>query len=150
MFRESKRAIILGAAGISAARAEPLPWPPPGPGGSCLHGYFTSGGYCAPSQGAQTAIPRRREPIVFCHGLTSKPFLSVPVKKAASVSSASRPSPLILADGSGFARVFFQLALNLPHMAAYSRWSIQGGREALLATPFAGLQLWRACARPGA
>jgi hypothetical protein len=49
-------AIILGAA---SARAEPLP-KPPGPGGSCPHGYFTSNGYCVPSQGAQTAIPKSR------------------------------------------------------------------------------------------
>ena len=50
-------AIILG---ITTARAEPLPWPkPPGPGGSCPFGYFTSNGYCVPSQGAQTAIPKR-------------------------------------------------------------------------------------------
>jgi hypothetical protein len=42
---------------ITAARAEPLPWPKPG--GSCPHGYFTSNGYCVPSQGAQTAIPKR-------------------------------------------------------------------------------------------
>ena len=50
-------AIVLG---ITTARAEPLPWPKPsGPGGSCPHGYFTSNGYCVPSQGAQTAIPKR-------------------------------------------------------------------------------------------
>jgi hypothetical protein len=42
------------------ALAEPFPWPePPGPGGSCPHGYFTCNGYCVPSQGAQTAIPKR-------------------------------------------------------------------------------------------
>ena len=50
-------AIILS---ITAARAEPSPWPkPPGPGGSCPFGYLTSNGYCVPSQGAQTAIPKR-------------------------------------------------------------------------------------------
>ena len=48
-------AMILGAA---SAHAEPLPWAKPP--GSCPHGYFTSGGYCAPSQGAQTAIPKSR------------------------------------------------------------------------------------------
>ena len=47
-------AIILGAA---SAHAEPLPWPQAR--GSCPHGYFTSNGYCVPSQGAQTAIPKR-------------------------------------------------------------------------------------------
>jgi hypothetical protein len=48
-------AIVLS---IPAARADPLPWPRPG--GSCPHGYFTSSSYCAPSQGAQTAIPKSR------------------------------------------------------------------------------------------
>jgi hypothetical protein len=38
-------AIVLS---IPAADAEPLPWAKPH--GSCPHGYFTSGGYCAPSQ----------------------------------------------------------------------------------------------------
>jgi len=38
---------------------EPLPIQRPAePGGSCPHGYFTSGGFCAPSQGAQEAIPK--------------------------------------------------------------------------------------------
>jgi hypothetical protein len=42
-------AIVLG---IPAARAEPLPWPK-APG-------VPSNGYCVPSQGAQTAIPKSR------------------------------------------------------------------------------------------
>jgi hypothetical protein len=42
-----------------AARAGPLPLPkPPGPGGSCPHGYLSSGSYCVPSQGAQDAVPK--------------------------------------------------------------------------------------------
>jgi hypothetical protein len=41
----------------TAASAEPLPQPV-GPGGSCPHGYFTSGSYCVPSQGAQDTVPK--------------------------------------------------------------------------------------------
>jgi hypothetical protein len=44
---------------ISAVRAEPLPQPkPPGPGGSCPHGYTSSGSFCVPAQGAQDAVPK--------------------------------------------------------------------------------------------
>jgi hypothetical protein len=43
----------------TGASAEPLPQPrTTGPGGSCPHGYFTSGSYCVPSQGAQDAVPK--------------------------------------------------------------------------------------------
>ncbi len=43
----------------TALLAEPLPLPkPPGPGGSCPHGYFSSGSFCVPSQGAQDAIAK--------------------------------------------------------------------------------------------
>ena len=39
--------------------AEPLPQPkPPGPGGSCPHGYTSSGSFCVPSAGAQDAIAK--------------------------------------------------------------------------------------------
>lgn len=49
-------ALIVAA---TAASAEPLPVPKPvGPGGSCPYGYFTSGSFCVPSQGAQDAIPK--------------------------------------------------------------------------------------------
>ena len=41
------------------ALAQPLPLPKPlGPGGSCPHGWLSSGSYCVPSQGAQDAIPK--------------------------------------------------------------------------------------------
>jgi hypothetical protein len=55
-----KITIIAGALFLAAAvHAEPLPQPKPlGPGGSCQHGYFTSGSYCVPSQGAQDAVPK--------------------------------------------------------------------------------------------
>jgi hypothetical protein len=44
---------------MAIARGEPLPLPrPPGPGGSCPHGYTTSGSYCVPSQGAQDAVAK--------------------------------------------------------------------------------------------
>jgi hypothetical protein len=44
---------------VTGARADPLPQPKPsGPGGSCPHGYFNSGSYCVPSQGAQDAVPK--------------------------------------------------------------------------------------------
>ena len=37
----------------TTALTEPPPVPqPPGPGGSCPHGYFASGSFCTPSQGA--------------------------------------------------------------------------------------------------
>jgi hypothetical protein len=50
-------AIVLLSA--TAAHAEPLPQPkPPGPGGSCPHGYTSSGSFCMPSQGAQDAIAK--------------------------------------------------------------------------------------------
>jgi len=40
------------------ALTQPLPQPmPPGPGGSCPHGYSRSGSFCVPRQGAQDAIP---------------------------------------------------------------------------------------------
>lgn len=35
-----------------------LPQPkPPGPGGSCAHGWSASGSFCVPRQGAQEAVP---------------------------------------------------------------------------------------------
>ena len=40
----------------SLALAQPLPQPKP-PGGSCPHGYTSSGSFCVPSQGAQDAVP---------------------------------------------------------------------------------------------
>ena len=42
----------------SLTLAQPLPQPKPtAPGGSCPHGYTSSGSFCVPSQGAQDAIP---------------------------------------------------------------------------------------------
>ena len=39
---------------------QPVPVPKPtGPGGSCPHGYISSGSFCAPSQGAQDAVAKR-------------------------------------------------------------------------------------------
>jgi hypothetical protein len=56
---------ILAATAVAVAltatalHAEPLPVAKPqGPGGSCPHGYTTSGSYCVPSQGAQDAVPK--------------------------------------------------------------------------------------------
>jgi hypothetical protein len=43
----------------TAALAEPLPLPKPaGPGGSCPHGWTSSGSYCVPAQSAQDALPK--------------------------------------------------------------------------------------------
>ena len=55
-----KAAIVIIALLLpTAARGEPLPVPkPPGPGGSCPHGYTSSGSFCVPSQGAQDAIAK--------------------------------------------------------------------------------------------
>jgi hypothetical protein len=38
-------------------QSRPVP-KPPGPGGSCPHGYTSSGSYCVPSQGAADAIAK--------------------------------------------------------------------------------------------
>jgi hypothetical protein len=54
-------AVTAGALALSAiaANAEPLPQPkPPSPGGSCPHGYTSSGSFCVPGQGAQDAIAK--------------------------------------------------------------------------------------------
>jgi hypothetical protein len=60
MTRSARWAAAAAIAALiitGAARAEPLPQPKPsGPGSSCPHGYFTSGSYCEPSQGAQDAV----------------------------------------------------------------------------------------------
>src|SRR5215472_14449249 len=43
----------------SLALAQPLPQPKPlGPGGSCPHGYTSSGSFCVRREGAQDAIPK--------------------------------------------------------------------------------------------
>ena len=43
----------------TTALTEPLPVPkPPGPGGSCPHGYISSGSYCVPSGAQPDAIAR--------------------------------------------------------------------------------------------
>ena len=50
-------AIVL-ALSASTALAEPLPVAkPPGPGGSCAHGYPSSGSFCT-QQGARDAIAK--------------------------------------------------------------------------------------------
>src|SRR5262249_42593698 len=52
-------AVVVLTLSATAAAAEPLPVPkPPGPGGSCPHGYISSGSFCTPSQGAQDAIAK--------------------------------------------------------------------------------------------
>jgi hypothetical protein len=50
-------AIIL-VLSATAASAEPLPVQRPQQGGSCAHGYISSGSFCVPSQGARDAIPK--------------------------------------------------------------------------------------------
>ena len=53
-------AILFASLAVAfQAQAEPLPVQKPlGPGGSCPHGYYSSGSFCAPSQGAQDAIAK--------------------------------------------------------------------------------------------
>ena len=47
------------ALATTTALTEPLPVPkPPGPGGSCPHGYIPSGSYCTPSPVAADAIAK--------------------------------------------------------------------------------------------
>jgi hypothetical protein len=54
-----KLALLILVVTTVVAYAEPLPVvKPPGPGGSCPHGYFSSGGHCVPGQNAQDAIPK--------------------------------------------------------------------------------------------
>jgi hypothetical protein len=51
--------VAVAALAATAAHAQSLPVPkPPGPGGSCPHGYATSGSFCVPSAGAQDAIAK--------------------------------------------------------------------------------------------
>ena len=51
--------IIALVVWLASALAEPLPVPkPPGPGGSCPHGWTSSGSYCVPAQGAQDAVAK--------------------------------------------------------------------------------------------
>jgi hypothetical protein len=50
--------IIAMALLPSLALAQALPQARPiGPGGSCPHGYTSSGSFCVPREGAQDAIP---------------------------------------------------------------------------------------------
>jgi hypothetical protein len=42
----------------TVAQAAPLPVPKPQVGGSCPHGYTSSGSFCVPREGAQDALPR--------------------------------------------------------------------------------------------
>jgi hypothetical protein len=54
-------ALAAAFAGVMHAHADPLPQPkPPGLGGSCPHGYNSSGSFCVPGQNAQDAIPLPR------------------------------------------------------------------------------------------
>jgi hypothetical protein len=57
--KKSTSTIAVFVIMMTVAHAEPRPGPKPqGPGGSCPHGYISSGSFCAPSQGAQDAIPK--------------------------------------------------------------------------------------------
>ena len=62
MSKKCRVAAVIFALSLlpTLALAEPLPQPKPsGPGGSCPHGWISSGSYCVPSQGAQDAIPKQ-------------------------------------------------------------------------------------------
>jgi hypothetical protein len=51
-------ATVVTALLPSLMLAQPLPQPKPAePGGSCPHGYTSSGSFCVPRAGAQDAIP---------------------------------------------------------------------------------------------
>jgi hypothetical protein len=55
---ETLTIVIALALSTGSALAQVLPQPKPGsPGGSCPFGYTSSGAFCIPSQGAQTAVP---------------------------------------------------------------------------------------------
>src|SRR5215470_10150662 len=50
---------LMFALVTTTALTEPPPVPkPPGPGGSCPHGYISAGSYCTPSPGAEDAIAK--------------------------------------------------------------------------------------------
>jgi hypothetical protein len=50
---------LMFALVTTTALTELLPVPkPPGPGGSCPHGYIASGSFCTPSPGASDAIAK--------------------------------------------------------------------------------------------
>src|SRR5262249_45382840 len=50
---------LMFALVTTTALTEPPPVPkPPGPGGSCPHGYITSGSFCTPSSGTQETIAK--------------------------------------------------------------------------------------------
>jgi hypothetical protein len=50
---------LMFALVTTTALTEPPPVPkPPGPGGSCPHGYFASGSFCVPLQGSSDAIAK--------------------------------------------------------------------------------------------
>jgi len=59
-IKPMKTALSLMLALITTtALTEPLPVPkPPGPGGSCPHGYIASGSFCTPSPDASDAIAK--------------------------------------------------------------------------------------------
>ena len=59
MPHASRVLLLVLALSATVALADPLPVQKPlGPGGSCPHGYVTSGSFCVPTQGAQDAIPK--------------------------------------------------------------------------------------------
>jgi hypothetical protein len=59
MIRPVLFAILAATALAAHARAEPLPVAKSaGPGGSCPHGYTSSGSFCVPAQGAQDAVAK--------------------------------------------------------------------------------------------
>ena len=50
--------LVIAIAGAAFAEG-PLPQlKPPGPGGSCPHGWLSSGSYCVPGPNAGDAIPK--------------------------------------------------------------------------------------------
>jgi hypothetical protein len=54
-----KTITVLAFMAATTALAEPLPQPAPaGPGGSCPHGWMSSGSFCVPGQSAQDAVPK--------------------------------------------------------------------------------------------
>jgi hypothetical protein len=76
-------------------QSRPVP-KPPGPGGSCPHGYTSSGSYCVPSQGAADAIAK--PPNGTCpwgwisSGALQLPFESAPARALASACLACATS----------------------------------------------------------
>lgn len=86
--------IIAALLSATATLAEPLPLPrPQSPGGSCPHGYFSSGSFCVPSTHAQDAVPKPSNGTCPC-GMDIKRQLLLPLRQRTLKAVRPRGFPL--------------------------------------------------------